>query len=148
MALELKSDFKKTLLKDNEVIKTILSQTFTELQYNQKEKDKLIFVKEIESNVFESFKYNVKCEIKEDVKGLVDLIIEFKYGTKTDDAENNDAENVVTFNPMIICGQVLQDNLRNLHLYITERVSIIENAIKQIDAINNKIYSIGEIYHV
>lgn len=142
MALELKQSFKDTLNKDNEIIKTILSQTFTELQYN-KVKDKLIFVKEIESNVFANFTYNVKCEIKEDIEGLVDLIIEFKYGTKTDDAEN-----VVSFNPMIICGQVLQDNLRNLHLYISERVSIIENAIKQIDAINNKIYSIGEIYNI
>lgn len=137
MALVLKQSFKDTLNKDNEIIKTILSQTFTELQYN-KVKDELIFVKEIESNVFESFKYNVKCEIKEDIEGLADLIIEFKYGT----------ENIISFNPMIICGQVLQDNLRNLHSYITERVSIIENAIKQIDAINNKIYSIGEIYNI
>lgn len=137
MALVLKQSFKDTLNKDNEIIKTILSQTFTELQYN-KVKDELIFVKEIESNIFENFTYNVKCEIKEDIEGLVDLIIEFKYGT----------ENIISFNPMIICGQVLQDNLRNLHMYITERVSIIENAIKQIDALNNKIYSIGEIYNI
>ena len=142
MALELKQSFKDTLNKDNEVIKTILSQTFTELQYN-KVKDELIFVKEIESNIFEKFTYNVKYEIIEDIEGLVDLKIEFKYGTETDDTEN-----IVSFKPMIICGQVLQDNLRNLHLYITERVSIIENAIKQIDAINNKIYSIGEIYNI
>jgi hypothetical protein len=136
MALELTDEFKATLLKDNETIRNVFTKTFKQLAYNRVDNE-LKFVKSVESKVFIDFTYNITCEIKSDEQGLDDLLIDFNYGT----------ESKVSFKTIVICGQVLKNNLNILDSFITERILIIENAINYIDSVNSKIYSIGEIYN-
>lgn len=135
MALELKQEFKDTLTEENKKIISSLIKTFEELQFTS-DLDTLSFSKTIESNIFNSFLYEITCNITT-VSGLPDLLINFKYGTQTAN---------ITFDQFVVCGQVLQEAKHNIGKMVKDKFNTIFTVINTVEDMNRKIYSIGEIY--
>ena len=135
MALELKQSFKDALTEENKKIISSLSKIFEELQFTSN-LETLSFSKTIESDIFNSFLYEINCNITA-VSGLPDLLISFKYGTQTSN---------ITFDRFVICGQVLQEAKHNISKMVKDKFNTIFTVINTVEDMNKKIYSIGEIY--
>ena len=135
MALELKQSFKDALTEENKKIISSLSKIFEELQFTSN-LETLSFSKTIESDIFNSFLYEINCNITT-VSGLPDLLISFKYGTQTSN---------ITFDRFVICGQVLQEAKHNISKIVKDKFNTIFTVINTVEDMNKKIYSIGEIY--